>query len=166
MNHRQSVSRGNDSLVVDGVLWVSEVKDNTGVGLSAATVGELLAKVDGAVEGQATIFLDIDVERLEVGGGVDDTNLTGLDKVVGDDQVLLVGCDLDVVRADSGLVLIGVIKTLDVVQVTDVQSGDVVGSSESGVEVAAVLADVGAVVEVRIRDLSFGRERGGARRTR
>lgn len=114
------------------------------MGLSAATVGELLAKVDGAVEGQTTILLDVDVKRLEVGRGVDDANLAGLDEVVGDDDVLLVGSDLDVVRADGGLVLIGVIETLDVLQVADVQSDNVVGGGESGVEVAAILADVGA----------------------
>lgn len=59
--------------------------------------------------------------------------------------MLLVGSDLDIVRADSGLVLIRVIKTLDIVQITDVQSSDVIGSGQSEIDEAAVLGDIGAV---------------------
>lgn len=44
--------------------------------------------------------------------------------------MLLVRSDLDVVRANGGLVLIGVVKTLDVVQVGDIEGSDVVGGGE------------------------------------
>lgn len=88
--------------------------------LSTTTIGELLGEVNRAVEGKATVLLEVDVERLEVSRGVDDTDVASLDEVVGDDQVLLVGSDLQIVRSDSRLVLIGVIQTLDVVEVADV----------------------------------------------
>lgn len=88
--------------------------------LSTTTIGELLGEVNRAVEGKAAVLLEVDVERLEVSRGVDDTNVASLDEVVGDDQVLLVGSDLQIVRSDSRLVLIGVIQTLDVVEVADV----------------------------------------------
>ena len=58
--------------------------------------------------------------------------------------MLLVGSDLDVVRTDGGLVLIGVIQTLNVRQVADVKSGNVVGSGEGEVEEATVLGDIRA----------------------
>ena len=45
--------------------------------------------------------------------------------------MLLVRSDLDVVRANGGLVLIGVVKTLDVVQVGDIEGSNVVGGGES-----------------------------------
>lgn len=132
------------SLVVKRVLRVSEIEDHTGVRLSSTTIRELLVEIDGSVERQASIILKINVKCLEVSRGIDDTNITSLDKVIGDNQVLLIGGNLDVVGSDSGLVLVRVIETLDVAQVTDVQSGDVVGSSKGGIEVFAVLADVGA----------------------
>jgi len=114
------------------------------VRLAAAAVGELAAEVDGAVEAQAAVVEDVDVQRLEVGGGVDDADRARLHKVVGHEQVLLVGRDLDVVRADGRLVLVGVVETLDVVQVADVEGGNVVGGGEGQVDEAAVLGDVGA----------------------
>lgn len=88
--------------------------------LSTTTIGELLGEVNRAVERKAAVLLEVDVERLEVSRGVDDTDVASLDEVVGDDQVLLVGSDLQIVRSDSRLVLIGVIQTLDVVEVADV----------------------------------------------
>lgn len=113
--------------------------------LSTTTVGELFAEVDGTVEGQATVLVEINVQSLEVSWSVDDTNLSSLHEVIGDNHMLLVGGDLDVVRADGGLILIGVIETLDIVQVADVQGSNVVGSSESQIDEAAILGDVGAV---------------------
>lgn len=112
--------------------------------LSSTTIGELLVEIDGPVERKTSIILKINVKCLEVSWGIDNPNITSLDKVIGDNQVLMIGGNLDVVGSDSGLVLVGVIETLDVTQVTDVQSGDVVGSSQGGIEVFAVLADVGA----------------------
>jgi hypothetical protein len=132
------------ALVVEGVLGISQIKDHTGVGLSTATVGEFLAEVDSPVEAQATIIVDVDVQRLEISRSIDDTNLASLNKVVGDHDMLLVRSNLDVVRSDGRLVLIGVVQTLDVAEVADVEGGDVVGGGEGQVEEAAILADVGA----------------------
>jgi hypothetical protein len=120
-----------NSLVVDRVLRISEVEDDRRVRLRATTVGELPSKIDGAVEPERAIIVDVNVQRLEVGGSVDDTDVTGLHEVIGDDDVLLVGSDLDVVGSDGGLILIGVVETLGVVQVGDIEGGNVVGGGES-----------------------------------
>jgi hypothetical protein len=45
--------------------------------------------------------------------------------------VLLVGSDLDVVGSDGGLILIGVVEALDVVEVGDIEGSNVVGGGES-----------------------------------
>jgi hypothetical protein len=53
--------------------------------------------------------------------------------------VLLVRSDLDVVGTNGRLVLIGVVKTFDVVQVGDIEGSDVVGGGESDYNVLLVL---------------------------
>lgn len=54
--------------------------------------------------------------RLSLGLGVstsvDDTGLAGLDEVVGNKKVLLVGAEFEVVRTNDTLVFTGVVKTL------------------------------------------------------
>lgn len=99
--------------------------------LGASAVGKLLGEVDESVEAERAILFDVNVKRLEIGRSVDDTDVAGLHKVVGNDDVLLVGSDLDVVGSDGRLVLFGVVEALDVVQVGDVEGGDVVGGGES-----------------------------------
>ena len=98
--------------------------------LRATAVGELLGEVDGAVEAERAVIVNVNVQRLEVCGSIDDTDVTSLHEVIRDDDVLLVGGDLDVVRTNGRLVLIGVVKALDVVQVRDIEGSDVVGGGE------------------------------------
>jgi hypothetical protein len=131
-------------LVVKRVLGISQIKDDAGVRLSTTTVGELFAEIDSPVEAQATVIVDVDVQRLEVSRSIDDANLASLNEVVGDHEVLLVRGNLDIVRSHGRLVLIGVVQTLDVAQVADIEGGDVVGGGEGQVEEATILADVGA----------------------
>lgn len=113
--------------------------------LGTTPVGELLVEVNGPIEREATIIVEINVQRLKISGRVDYPNITSLNKVVGDNEVLLIRSDLNVVGANRGLILIRVIQTLDVVQVADIQCGNMVGCGESGVEVFTILANVGAV---------------------
>ena len=54
-------------------------------------------KINTAVEMQAPIILDIDVQSLEVGGRVNETDLFGLDEAVGDDDAFLIRGHFDVV---------------------------------------------------------------------
>lgn len=93
-------------------------------------VAVLLLKVDAAVEAERARGQDVDPLRAEVGGRVDDGDVAGLEEVVCDEQVLLVGRDLDVVRADDALRGVGVVEALDVREVADVQGRDVVGGRE------------------------------------
>lgn len=133
------------NLVVQRLRGISQIEHDARVGLGATAVGKLLAKVDGPVEVQAAVIEDVDVQRLEVGRRVDDADLARLHKVVGDEEVLLVGGDLDVVRANGRLVLVGVVQALDVVQVADVEGGDVVGGRQGEVGEAAILRKIGAL---------------------
>lgn len=111
--------------------------------LGATTALVEVGEVNGAVEAQGTVLLNVNVKGLEVGRGVDDADLTGLDEVVGDDKMLLVGGDLEVVGTDGGLDGVGVIETLDVVKVGDVEGSDVVGGGQGEVGEAAVLGEIG-----------------------
>lgn len=113
--------------------------------LSTTTAGELMTEVNGAVEVQAAVIVEINVQRFEVSRRVDKTNVSGLHKVVGDDDVLLVRRDLNVVGASSGLVFIRVIQTLDVVQIADVKGSNVVAGGQGEVEETTVLGDIGTV---------------------
>jgi hypothetical protein len=117
-------------LVVNRVLRISEIEYNSRVRLRTTTIGKLLGEIDGAIKPERAILIDINVQCLEVCRSVDDTNVAGLHKVIGDNDVLLVGSDLDVVRPDGRLIFIGVVEALDVVQVGDVESGNVVGGGE------------------------------------
>ena len=103
-----------------------------------------MAEVNGPVEVQTAILVEINVQRLEVSRRVNDTDVAGLHKVVGDDDMLLVRRDLDVVGTDGGLLLIGVIQTLDVVQVADVKSSDMICGGQGEIDETAVLGDIGA----------------------
>jgi len=114
--------------------------------LRPTTVRKLLSEVDRPVKAERAVLIDINVQRLEVGWSVDDANVAGLHEVIGDDDVLLVGSDLDVVRSDSRLVFIGVVEALDVVQVGDVEGGDVVGGGEGDCEDLLVARTIERVV--------------------
>ena len=118
-------------LVVNRLLRISEVKDDSGVRLRATTVGELLGEVDGAVEAERAVVVNVNVQCLEVCRSVDYTDVASLHEVVGDNDVLLVGSDLDVVRANGRLIFIGVVEALDVAQVGDIEGSDVIGSGKS-----------------------------------
>ena len=82
--------------------------------LSATPVRELAGEVDAAVEAQATVLKDVNPLSLEVSRSVDNTDFTSLNEVVRNEEVLLVGANLEVVRSDDALVLIGIVKALDV----------------------------------------------------
>lgn len=131
IHYSQCDTVSDPPLVVLRVLRVGKIKYHRRVRLSPTTISELTLEVDGAVEAERAIRVNIDVEGLEVGWSIDDTNIAGLDEVVGDDEVLLVRSYLDVVRANGRLVLVGVIKTLDVVQVRDIKGSNVVGGGQS-----------------------------------
>lgn len=102
--------------------------------LCAATVRERAGEIDRAVEIERAVGVDVDVKGFEVSRGVDETDVAGLHKVVGDHNVFLVRSDFDVVRADGGLEFVGVVEALDVVEVGDVQRGNVVGRGQRDCE--------------------------------
>ena len=113
-----------------------------GPGATAAPCKDLL-KVNGAVEAQRTVVVNVDPVALVIGGSVDDGYISTLHKVASDEQVLLIGRDLDVVGTDDRLLLIRVIKTLDVVEVGNVESSDMVAESDGEISDLAVIGDIG-----------------------
>ena len=93
---------------------------------STSAVCKRTGEVDRAVEMQGTVRVDVDVERFEISWRIDEADIAGLHKVIGDDDVFLVGCDFDVVRSDGGLDFVGVVKALYVFEVGDVEGGNVI----------------------------------------
>lgn len=77
-------------LVIDRLVRVRQVKDDTGMRLSAAVLGEGGREIDRAVEIKAPIVIDVDVKSFEVCGGVDEANIACLHEVICYDNVLLV----------------------------------------------------------------------------
>jgi hypothetical protein len=132
------------------VCSVRQVKDDTGVWLGASISRELSREIYCSVEVQASIIVDINVQCFEISRSVDQSDVTCLDEVVGNNNVLLVRCDLDVMGTDSGLDYIGVIKSLDIVEIGDVQSSDVVRSCKGQVDEVSVLGDIGTEMFVRL----------------
>jgi hypothetical protein len=134
---------------------IRQIKHNTGVRLGSPTIinptsGKLLFKINTAIEMQATIRIDIDIQRAEISRGVDEPDIAGLHKVIGNNDVFLVRRDLNVVRADCGLGHRRVIETPDVVEIMDVEGGDVVGGRECEVCEFPVLGDVGTGWESKL----------------
>ncbi len=126
---------------------------------TAASAGEDSLKVDSAVEAESTVVEDVNPVDLVVTGGIEDRNLAvqlavatestevftyiaSLHKVAADEEVLLVGRNLDVVGTNDGLLLVGVVEALDVVEVGDVESGDVVADSEGKIGKLSVVGNV------------------------
>lgn len=76
---------------------ICKIKHDCRMWFRAPAVCELGRKINGAVEMQGAVRIDVDVEGLEVGGGVDDADIPGLDEVVGHDNMFLVRGHFDVV---------------------------------------------------------------------
>jgi hypothetical protein len=57
----------SNARVVERLHGIRRVIDDNRVELASAAVGELLAEIDGAVEAQAAVGVDVDVQRPEVG---------------------------------------------------------------------------------------------------
>lgn len=64
------------------MMRVGKIEDDARVGLSTTAIGEFLAEVDRAVEAQASVVVNVNVQRFEVSWSVDDSNLAGLYEVV------------------------------------------------------------------------------------
>lgn len=94
--------------------------------LSTTTVRERAREIDRAVEMERAVGVDVDIKRLKISRAIEDADVAGLYKVIGDDDVFLIRGDLNVVGSDGGLNFIGVVEPFDVVEVGDVERGDVV----------------------------------------
>lgn len=67
------------------------------------------------------------------------TYIASLDEVTGNEQVLLVRRNLDVVGADDGLLLVGIVEALRVIKIRDIDSGNVVAEGDGEVGKLAVV---------------------------
>lgn len=103
---------------------------------TATALGEDVVEVNAAVEAERTVVKDIDPVALVVTRGVENADVPGFNEVASNEEILLIRGELDVVRTwtlvkihalmviiqigrltDDTLVLIGIIKTLGVLQV-------------------------------------------------
>jgi hypothetical protein len=105
---------------------------------------KLLLKINRAIEMQTSIRVDINIQRAIISWCVDESDVTGLHKVIGDNDVFLIRDDLDVVWSNGWLCDGGVVETLDVGEVADIKGGDVIVCCEGEVCEFSVLGDVGA----------------------
>jgi hypothetical protein len=109
-----------------------------------STPRKLLYKIDAAIEMQTPIWIDINIQRSVIRRRIDQSNVSGLQEVISDDDMFLVRSDFDVMRSDCWLDGVWVVKSLDVAKVSDVEGGDVVVCCEGEVCIFSVLGDVGA----------------------
>jgi len=114
------------------------------MGLGSSISREIGIEVNGTVEVQRSIKVNIDVQSFEVSRSVDKSDVAGLHKVIGNNDVFLIRCNLDIMRADGGLHLIWVIETLDIIKIGDVEGRDVVGGGAGEVSKFTVFCDIGA----------------------
>ena len=148
---QQAISQ--EHLVVDWVCRIGQIEHDTGVGLGSSISREVGIEVNGTVEIQRSIRVDIDVQSFEVSRRVDKSDVAGLYKVIGNDDVFLIGCNLDIMRTYSGLYLIRIVETLDIIEIGDVEGRDVIGGSACEVSEFAVLCDIGAGYVRRFLDM-------------
>jgi len=111
-------------------------------------VSKLAWEVDAAVETETSIREDVNPLSLEIGGGVDYTDLSSLNKVVGNEEVLLVGTDLQIVRSNDALVFIRVVNALEVVQVGNIECRNMIAEGKREVGKLAVVGGIGVDGEV------------------
>lgn len=99
--------------------------------LGTTPVCEVLREVDASVEVETSVVQDVDVQRPEIRRCVDQANVTGLQEIIRDHKMLLVGRDLEEVRSHRILNLIWIVETLDIVEVGDVKGRNMVASRVS-----------------------------------
>ena len=112
-------------------------------------------KINGAIKRQTAIRVDINPLGLEIRGSINNTNIPRLNKVIRNEEILLIRGDFNIVRADDALVLIGVVEALDGGEIGNVEGGYVVPECEGEVSVFAVGGNVRVDGEVVAR---FGPE--------
>lgn len=93
---------------------VGQIEHDGRMRLSSSAIGIRPSEINRAIKVQGTVRVDVNIERLEVCRGIDQANLPRLHKVVGDDNVLLVRSDFDVMRANGRLGLVRVVEALGV----------------------------------------------------
>jgi len=130
-------------LVINRILRIRQVKNDTRMRprTTPAACKDLL-KVNRSVEVERAILVNIDPVSLVVTRCIQHRDIARLHKVARDQNVLPVGRDLEVVRADDGLGGIRVVETLDVLEVGDIEGGHVVAEGNAEVREAAILGDV------------------------
>ena len=120
-----------------------QIVDGARVRLRATSVRKVLREIDAAIEVQAAVIVKVNVQRAIIGGRIDQTDLARLEEVIGDEQMLLVGGDLQQMGADGVLDFLGVVEADGVAEVGDVEGGDVVAGGVGEVGEAGVVGDVG-----------------------
>jgi len=111
---------------------------------STSALSKLLLEINGAIKMQASISIDINIQRLKVSRGVDQTDITCLNKIIRNDDMFPIQGNFNVMRTNGRLNGIGIIETLDIVEVGDVEGSYAIIGCNGEVGKFAVLADVGA----------------------
>jgi len=70
--------------------WIGQIQSDRRMWLRTTSIGVRARNIDTPIKMQGAIWVDINIQRLEAGGGVDKPNLSGLKEVVGHDDMFLV----------------------------------------------------------------------------
>lgn len=105
---------------------VRQIENHCGVRFRAAAVRIRARKVNASIKVQGPIWIDIDIQRLEIRRSVDETDIARLNEIICDDDMFLIRSDFDVMRADGRLDFVGIVEAFDVVEVGNVERGDVI----------------------------------------
>lgn len=122
---------GITKLVIIGVVRVAQVEQDRGMRLSSSAISKLALEVNAAVEAEGPVWQQINVQSLVIRWSINDPNVTCLHEIIGHDKMLLVRRDFNVVRTDGWLILVGVVETLHVLEVADIERCDVICSGQS-----------------------------------
>jgi hypothetical protein len=80
--------------------------------------------------------------NLVISWGVENGNISSLNKVTSDDKVFLIWADFNVMGSNDGLDFIGVSQQDRVAEIRDIKSSNVVGSGEGQVDELSIIGDI------------------------
>lgn len=127
------------ALIIIRLRRIRQIKNNSRMRLSTPSISKLLRKINSTIKRQGPIRKNINIQSLEISRCINESNISCLHEIIGDNYVFLVGRYFDVVRSDCGLDFVRVVETLDVREIGDVEGGDVVCCCEGEVGVFSVL---------------------------
>jgi len=97
--------------VINRLRRICQIKHHRTVRFRPTAVYKPLGKINAAVEIQTSGIININIQGFEICWSID---ISFLDGIVRDHDMLLIWGDFNIVRTDGGLTFIGVVESFDV----------------------------------------------------